>query len=124
MMKEGTTVDARVSEAPPSIKNEKNSRDPDMDGNREGNGWHAGVDTHASVEAASRRVHSMAGTATCRSNVLQAHALSLADGDYPFATRRFWPCMGKTRTDRARCIRKGIKSQTNNIMNRLSSFSH
>lgn len=147
MMKEGTTVGPDVSGSPPSIKNEKNSRDPEMHGNREGNGWRAGMGAHASADAASRRrAHSMAGTATCRSDVLRAHGLPLGDvglrvhqctlcgchrdgmggpgQKLALARKRLSALQGKIRPERERRRWKSIKNQTKNIINRLSFPSY
>ncbi|BDB30434.1 hypothetical protein D9M68_07800 [compost metagenome] len=70
MMKEGTIVDATIIEAPPSTKNKKKSRDPEMHQAKKGNAWHFGMKAHVGVDAASGLVHSVVGTAaksrTCR----------------------------------------------------------
>ncbi|ANH35509.1 transposase TIS1021 (plasmid) [Ralstonia solanacearum] len=75
MMREGTIVDATIIEAPPSTKNAKKSRDPEMHQTKKGNEWHFGMKAHIGVDASSGLVHSVVGTAANESDVSQAHAL-------------------------------------------------
>ncbi|MGD7165519.1 IS5 family transposase, partial [Ralstonia pseudosolanacearum] len=72
---EGTIVDATIIEAPPSTKNAKKSRDPEMHQTKKGNEWHFGMKAHIGVDASSGLVHSVVGTAANESDVSQAHAL-------------------------------------------------
>ncbi|TWC59544.1 MULTISPECIES: IS5 family transposase [Burkholderia] len=75
MMKEGTLVDATIIEAPPSTKNAKKRRDPDIYQTKKGNAWHFGMKAHIGVDADSGLVHSVVGTCANVSDVSQAHAL-------------------------------------------------
>jgi IS5 family transposase len=84
MMKEGTIVDATIIEAPPSTKNKKKSRDPEMHQTKKGNAWHFGMKAHLGVDAASGLVHSVVGTSANESDVSQAHALLHGHEDHAF----------------------------------------
>ncbi|MHA6912378.1 IS5 family transposase [Ralstonia pseudosolanacearum] len=84
MMKEGTIVDATIIAAPPSTKNEKKSRDPEMHQTKKGNAWHFGMKSHVGVDAASGLVHSVVGTAANESDVSQAHALLHGHEEHAF----------------------------------------
>ena len=62
-MREGTIVDATIIAAPPSTKNAKRERDPEMHQTKKGNAWHFGMKAHIGVDAASGLVHTVLGTA-------------------------------------------------------------
>ena len=59
-LKTGTIVDASLIEAPPSTKNRKRSRDPEMHQAKKGNQWHFGMKAHIGVDSESGLAHSMA----------------------------------------------------------------
>ena len=62
-LREGTIVDATIIEAPSSIKNRNQERDPEMHQTRKGNQWHFGMKAHIGVDSETRIVHSMSATA-------------------------------------------------------------
>jgi IS5 family transposase len=63
LMREGTIVDATIIAAPPSTKNARKARDPEMHQTKKGNEWHFGMKAHIGVDAASGLVHTVIGTA-------------------------------------------------------------
>ena len=63
LLKKGTVVDATLIAAPPSTKNEKRKRDPDMRSTKKGNQWYFGMKAHIGADADSGLVHSVAYTA-------------------------------------------------------------
>src|SRR5208283_1989552 len=63
LMREGTIVDATIIAAPPSTKNAKKERDPQMHQTKKGNEWHFGMKAHIGVDADSGLVHTVIGTA-------------------------------------------------------------
>ena len=65
-------VAASIIEAPPSTKNEKGERDPEVRQARKGNEWHLGMKTLIGVEAQSGVVCTVAGTAANLGDVTQA----------------------------------------------------
>ena len=75
LMREGTIVDATIIAAPPSTKNEKKERDPEMHQTKKGNQWHFGMKAHIGVDAQSGLVHSVSGTAANVADVAQTHAV-------------------------------------------------
>ena len=74
-LKRGTIVDASIIEAPPSTKNRRGERDPEMHQTKKGNQWHFGMKAHIGVDAATGLAHSLATTAANVSDVTQAHRL-------------------------------------------------
>lgn len=75
LMKEGTIVDATIIAAPPSTKNTKKERDPEMHQTKKGNEWHFGMKAHIGVDAKSGLVHSVSGTAANVADIAQTHAV-------------------------------------------------
>jgi IS5 family transposase len=63
LMREGSIVDATIIAAPPSTKNAKKERDPEMHQTKKGNEWYFGMKAHIGVDAASGLVHTVIGTA-------------------------------------------------------------
>jgi transposase, IS5 family len=63
LMREGSIVDATILAAPPSTKNAKKERDPEMHQTKKGNEWYFGMKAHIGVDAASGLVHTVIGTA-------------------------------------------------------------
>ena len=68
----GTIVDATLIAAPPSTKNQDNSRDPEMHQTRKGNEWHFGMKLHIGVDSQTGLAHSASVTAA---NVHDSQAL-------------------------------------------------
>jgi IS5 family transposase len=54
----GTIVDATLIAAPPSTKNQKQSRDPEMHQSKKGKQWYFGMKLHIGVDSQSGLVHS------------------------------------------------------------------
>ena len=54
----GTIVDATLIAAPPSTKNQEQSRDPEMHQSKKGNQWYFGMKLHIGVDSQSGLVHS------------------------------------------------------------------
>jgi len=66
----GTIVDATLIAAPPSVKNQDKSRDPEMHQVKKGNQWHFGMKLHIGVDSASGLIHSASVTAA---NIHDSH---------------------------------------------------
>lgn len=75
MLKEGTMVDATIIDAPPSTKNAKGERDPEMHQTKKGNDWFFGMKAHIGADAASGLVHSVTTTSANESDVGQIENL-------------------------------------------------
>ena len=84
-LRRGTVVDATIIEAPPSTKNEKGERDPEMHQTKKGNAWHFGMKAHIGVDAESGLVHTVIGTAANVADVTQAQDLLHGDETDVFA---------------------------------------
>jgi IS5 family transposase len=69
LMRAGTIVDATIIAAPPSTKNAKRERDPEMHQTKKGQEWHFGMKAHIGVDADSGLVHTVLGTAANVSDV-------------------------------------------------------
>ena len=59
----GTIVDATLITAPPSTKNQEQSRDPEMHQSKKGNQWYFGMKVHIGADSHSGLVHSVSVTA-------------------------------------------------------------
>jgi IS5 family transposase len=66
----GTIVDATLIAAPPSVKNQDKSRDPEMHQTKKGNQWYFGMKLHIGADRQSGLVHSASVTAA---NVHDSH---------------------------------------------------
>ena len=95
LMRQGTIVDATIIAAPPSTKNKKKARDPEMHQTKKGNQWHFGMKAHIGVDVASGVVHTMVGTAANEADINQTAALLhgqeeavFADAGYTGADKR------------------------------------
>ena len=58
----GTIVDATLIAAPPSTKNQEQSRDPEMHQSKKGNQWYFGMKLHIGADSRSGLVHSASVT--------------------------------------------------------------
>ncbi len=74
-LKTGTIVDASIVDAPPSTKNNKAERDPEMRQVKKGNQWYFGMKAHIGVDAESGLTHSLETTPANESDVATAHAV-------------------------------------------------
>lgn len=63
LMSAGTIVDATIINAPPSTKNEKKARDPEMHQTKKGKQWYFGMKAHTGVDKDSGLVHTVAVSA-------------------------------------------------------------
>lgn len=63
LVKQGTIVDATLIAAPPSTKNEKRERDPEMKQTKKGNQWYFGMKVHVGTDTGKGLVHSLTTTA-------------------------------------------------------------
>lgn len=63
LLREGTLVDATLIAAPPSTKNEKKQRDPEMHQTQKGNQWYFGMKAHLGADRDSKLVHTVVVTA-------------------------------------------------------------
>lgn len=66
----GTIVDATLIAAPPSVKNQDKTRDPEMHQTKKGNQWHFGMKLHIGADSKTGVVHSASVTAA---NVHDSH---------------------------------------------------
>ncbi len=69
----GTIVDATLIAAPPSVKNQEKSRDPEMHQTKKGNQWYFGMKVHIGADSRSGLVHSASVTAA---NVHDSHEVA------------------------------------------------
>ena len=63
LLREGTLVDATLIAAPPSTKNLKRERDPEMHQTKKGNQWYFGMKAHIGADRDSKLVHTVVVTA-------------------------------------------------------------
>jgi len=63
LLREGTLVDATLIAAPPSTKNQKKERDPEMHQTKKGNQWYFGMKAHIGADRDSKLVHTVVVTA-------------------------------------------------------------
>jgi IS5 family transposase len=85
LLREGTIVDATIIAAPPSTKNARKERDPEMHQTKKGNQWYFGMKAHVGVDAHSGLVHTVAGTAAHEADVKIAHRLLHGEEQHAFA---------------------------------------
>ncbi len=95
LMRQGTIVDATIIAAPPSTKNKRKARDPEMHQTKKGNQWHFGMKAHIGVDVASGVVHTVKGTAANEADINQMAAVLhgaeqdvFADAGYTGADKR------------------------------------
>ena len=84
ILREGTIVDATLIAAPPSTKNRKRARDPEMHQTKKGNQYYFGMKAHVGTDAHTGIVHSLKGTAANVSDVTQTHHLLHGDETHVF----------------------------------------
>jgi IS5 family transposase len=59
LLREGTLVDATLSAAPPSTKNAKKKRDPEMHQTKKGHQWYFGMKAHIGADRDSKLMHTV-----------------------------------------------------------------
>jgi len=79
ILREGTIVDATLIAAPPSTKNRKRARDPEMHQTKKGNQYHFGMKAHVGADAHTGLVHALKATAANIADVTQTHHLLHGD---------------------------------------------
>src|SRR2546430_16907814 len=58
----GTIVDATIINAPPSTKDAKKARDPEMHQTKKGNQWYFGMKAHLAVDTRTKLIHAVVAT--------------------------------------------------------------
>jgi len=71
LLREGTLVDATLIAAPPSTKNAKKQRDPEMHQTKKGNQWHFGMKAHIGADRDSTLVHTVVVTAANVADIMK-----------------------------------------------------
>jgi IS5 family transposase len=104
ILREGTIVDATLIAAPPSTKNGKRKRDPEMSSSKKGNQWHFGMKAHIGVDTAHGLVHTMEATTGKVSDYSMAQTLLHGDeatvhGDRGYADKSREPDRGRSEDD-------------------------
>jgi transposase, IS5 family len=79
ILREGTIVDATLIAAPPSTKNRKRARDPEMHQTKKGNQYYFGMKAHVGADAHTGLIHSLKATAANIADVTQTHHLLHGD---------------------------------------------
>ncbi len=106
----GTIVDATLIAAPPSVKNQEKSRDPEMHQTKKGNQWYFGMKLHIGTDSQTGLVHSASVTAA---NVHDSHEVpNLLHGE----ETRFYgdgAYRGKQQRERLKDIAPKAKEFTN-----------
>ena len=106
----GTIVDATLIAAPPSVKNQEKSRDPEMHQTKKGNQWYFGMKLHIGADSQTGLVHSASVTAA---NVHDSHEVpNLLHGE----ETRFYgdsAYRGKQQRERLKDIAPQAKDFTN-----------
>jgi len=75
LLREGTLVDATLIAAPPSTKNAKKQRDPEMHQTKKGNQWYFGMKAHIGADRDSKLVHTVVVTAANVADVTKTSEL-------------------------------------------------
>ena len=89
LLKSGTIVDATIIAAPPSTKNERGARDPEMRQTKKGKDWHFGMKAHIGTD---RRgiVHSLSTTAANVHDSTQMSKLLHGEEREVFGDQAYW----------------------------------
>ena len=85
LMKEGSSIDVTILEAPSSTKNKNNERDPEMHQTKKGNQWHFGMKAHIGVDVKTGLNHTFTTTAANEHDLNQAHNLLYGEEKHIFA---------------------------------------
>ncbi len=78
LLREGTVVNTTLIGAPPSTKNEKKAREPEMHQAKKGNQWYVGMKVRIGADIVGGFVHTVKGTAANASDVSQVRNCSTA----------------------------------------------
>ena len=85
LVKEGSSIDATIIDAPSSTKNKLKQRDPDMHRTKKGNQWHFGMKAHIGIDVKSGLTHTFTITSANEHDLNQAHKLLHGKEKYVFA---------------------------------------
>jgi transposase, IS5 family len=88
-LKAGTIVDATIIHAPPSTKNAKKTRDPEMRQTKKGQQWHFGMKLHVGTDTRGT-VHSVTGTDAAQAEINQLPALLHGKETTLYGDRAYW----------------------------------
>ena len=107
LVKSGTIVDATVIAAPPSTKNAKQARDPEMRQGKKGKEWHFGMKAHVGTD---RRgiVHSLTTTHAGAADISQMPELLHGEEREIFGDQAYWK-----EADRQAAVERGIRYRVN-----------
>jgi len=85
LMKEGSSIDATIIEAPSSTKNKLSQRDSEMHQTKKGNQWHFGMKAHIGVDVKTGLTHTFTTTAANVHDLNEAHHLLHGEEKHVFA---------------------------------------
>ena len=107
LLKSGTIVDATIIAAPPSTKNNKKARDPEMRQTRKGKDWHFGMKAHVGTD---RRgiVHSLTTTDAAGADITQMPQLLHGEEREVFGDQAYWK-----EADRQAARERGVRYRVN-----------
>lgn len=91
IMKDGTSVDATIINAPSSTKNAEKKRAPAMHQTKKGNEWRFGMKCHVGSDARTGLVHTIEVTPANTHDITVVSKLIRSD-DEVGSLRRFWFC--------------------------------
>ena len=89
LLKGGTMADATIIHAPPSTKNEKKQRDPEMHQTKKGNQWFFGMKIHVGADVNSGLVHTVSVTPANASDISQLPHLLREDDRAVFGDKGY-----------------------------------
>lgn len=107
LLKSGTIVDATIIAAPPSTKNARKARDPEMHQTRKGKQWHFGMKAHVGTDPRGI-VHSLATTDAAAADITQMHKLLHGEESAVFGDQAYW-----SETHRQSAQARGIRYRIN-----------
>jgi IS5 family transposase len=85
VVKEGSSIEATIIEAPSSTKNKFNQRDPELHQTKKGNQRHLGMKAHIGFDVKSWLIHTFTTIETNEHDLNQAYHLLHSEEDYVFA---------------------------------------
>ena len=85
LMKEGSSIDATILEAPSSTKNKNNQRDPEIHQTKKGNQWHFGMKAYIGVDVQTGLTHTFTTTSANEHDLNLAHNFLHGEEKYIFA---------------------------------------
>jgi IS5 family transposase len=85
----GTMVDATIIHAPPSTKNKKRQRDPEMHQTKKGHQWYFGMKVHVGADVNSGLVHTVSVTPANAADISQLPHLLRAEDKAVFGDKAY-----------------------------------